>query len=258
MRLAPPSRVGVRVALVEDEVPALEHLERLLGRVAPDAVVVARLRTVRQTRAWLETGVADLILADIELGDGTSLDAFAGCDRDVPIVFTTAHDHYLAPALATNGIAYLHKPVAEADLAGAIDKLQRLERHFVGGLAALAQRVAAPARGVRLVGRRGVDWVSVPVESVAYVRVRSAMTIATTRDGVEVWLDEPLSAVVARLDPARFHRVNRWSVVALDAILRVRSEGKGRLLLVLDPAPAEDVVVPQENAAAFRRWFGMP
>jgi DNA-binding LytR/AlgR family response regulator len=249
----------VKVALIEDEVPALEHLERLLSRVAPAAVVVARLRTVRQTRAWLAGGEADLVLADVELGDGTSLDAFADCARDVPIVFTTAHDHYLAPALATNGIAYLLKPIGEADLAGALDKLARLERHFVGGLAALARRLAetAPVRPDRLVGRRGLDWVSLSAEAVAYVRVRNGMTLATAREGHEVLLDEPLSAVQARLDPARFLRVNRWTVVALDAIDRVRSEGRGRLLLILRPPADEEVVVPQENAATFRAWFGM-
>lgn len=250
----------MRVALVEDEVPALEHLERLLGRVVPDLEVVARLRTVRQTRAWLAAGEAELIVADIELGDGTALDALADCDRDVPIVFTTAHQHYLAPALAANGIAYLTKPVGEADLAAAIDKLRRLERHFVGGLASLAQRlaVAAPARTDRLVGRKGVDWVALPVSTVAYVHVRNGMTYATSRDGQEIWLDEPLAAVAARLDPARFHRVNRWWVVALDAISRVRGEGRGRLVVIVDPPAEEAVVVPQERAEAFRRWFGMP
>jgi two-component system LytT family response regulator len=124
------------VALIEDEVPALEHLERMLARIRPSARIVARLRTVRQTRAWLaEQAECDLILADIQLGDGLSLDALAEVDCRVPVVFTTAFDHHLAPALAGNGIAYLLKPIDADALAVAVEKHERLEQHFVGGSA---------------------------------------------------------------------------------------------------------------------------
>lgn len=239
----------MRVVLIEDEVPALDHLEALLARVAPDAKVVARLRTVRETRAWLLGGAAaDVILADIELGDGLSLDAFAEAVPDVPVIFATAFDHYLAPALAQNGIAYLLKPLREVELAAALRKLRRLERHFLASL---------PPPPARLVGRRGVDWVSVPVAELAWINVRHGACWATDRAGGEILLEQPLATLEAALDPARFYRVNRWFLVALDAIARVRPEGKGRLSLVLDPPAAGPVVVPQEGAAAFRTWFGM-
>jgi DNA-binding LytR/AlgR family response regulator len=255
----------MRVALIEDEVPALEHLELLLARIRPDAEVVAKLRTVRQTRVWLREGAArcDLVLADIQLGDGLSLDAFAEAPCEVPVVFTTAYDHHLAPALAGNGIAYLLKPIREAELAVALAKHERLERHYVGGLGAVARLLSSgvahgPAAPPRLVGRRGLDWVNVPVEDVRWVRVRNGITAAVVADGGEVMLEEPLHRLQEQLAPAGFFRANRWYLVSLRAIERVRPEGRGRLRLILAPTPDEPVVVPQENAAAFRGWFGMP
>jgi DNA-binding LytR/AlgR family response regulator len=243
----------VKVALVEDELPALEHLERLLARVSPCAVVVARLRTVRQLRVWLaDDGDANLVLADVQLGDGLSIDAFAGSARALPVVFVTAHDHFLTEALAADGIAYLLKPLREADLALALAKLARLERHFARTLGEVAAALS-PATD-RLVGRRGLDWVSVPVADVLVVRVRHEATYAVGRDGREVLLDGSLASVAARLEPRRFHRANRWTLVAVDAIARVRAAGKGRLELVL--VDGTEVAVPQEGAAAFRAWFG--
>jgi DNA-binding LytR/AlgR family response regulator len=44
--------------------------------------------------------------------------------------------------------------------------------------------------------------------------------------------------------------------VNIDAVARCRSYGKGKLLLDLKPAAAEEVVVSQERAAAFRKWLG--
>lgn len=244
----------MRVALVEDELPALDHLAVMLQRVEPRAEVVARLRTVRQTRAWLVDGEAELIVADIQLGDGLSLDAFEDSPRTIPIVFATAHDHYLAEALAGNGIAYLLKPLRDDDLAAAIAKLHRLERHFIGTLGALAWSVRPRER---LVGRRGRDWVGLPVDALAYVQVRTDGVIATDHAGQEILLDEALSSLQTRLDPARFHRVNRQTLVAIDAIARVRAEGRGRLSLQLLPPSDLPVEVAQEGAAAFRQWFGM-
>ena len=252
--------MSLRVALIEDEVPALEHLERLVRRLRPDAEIVARLRTVRQTRAWLDQNAdCDVILADIQLGDGLSLEPLAESGCAVPVVFVTAFDHHLAPALAGNGIAYLLKPIQEAELDAALAKHERLAQHFerepLAALEALARRVGAGPG--RLVGRRGLDWVSISVEQLRWVRVRNGITAARVGDD-EVMLEDSLTRLQARLPADRFFRANRWYLVSLDAIDRVRPEGRGRLRLLLEPPPDEPVVVPQEHAAAFRAWFGIP
>ena len=248
----------MKVVLIEDEVPALEHLERLLLRCRPQATVVARLRTVKQVRAWLaaDPTACDLVMADIQLGDGTSLEALGEAELAVPVIFTTAHDQYLAQAFDRNGVAYLLKPVREAELLAALDRLDRLERHFVGSLRSLVQNLTtAPTR---LVGRRGRDWVGLPVEGVRWIRVRQGTTTAHDAEGTEVMLEEPLNRLQAMLEPAGFFRANRWYLVSLAAVSRVRPAGRGRLSLVLDPPADEVVEVPQQQSAAFRAWFGMP
>jgi hypothetical protein len=45
-------------------------------------------------------------------------------------------------------------------------------------------------------------------------------------------------------------------LVHLRSVARFRASFKGRLLLVLEPPVEEDVVVSQENGAAFRAWMG--
>lgn len=235
---------------MEDEPVAMEHAEALLARVEPAARVVARLRTVRELRGWLGTEEVDLILADIQLGDGLALDALAEAPHTAPIVFVTAYDEHLVPAFASNGVAYLLKPLRERDLAAALGKLRRLERHFLGALATLA-------RPARVVGRRGLDWVGLAAEDIAWFVVRHGGTWAGSFAGEELLVDESLAALGRRLDGRRFFRANRAALVSLAAIRRVRSAGRGRLELVLAPAPAEEVVVAQESAAAFRAWFGI-
>jgi DNA-binding LytR/AlgR family response regulator len=91
---------------------------------------------------------------------------------------------------------------------------------------------------------------------VAYFQTADKLVFLTTRNAVRFHLDRPLAELEAELDPQRFFRANRAFLVNVDAVARCRSYGKGKLILELRPAANEEVVVSQERAAAFRKWFG--
>ncbi len=114
----------LRVLILEDEYPAAERLQRLLAQAAPTAQVLAVLDTVAGALAWLDNHPApDLILSDIQLADGLSLDVFAQTLVRGPVIFTTAYDQYALQAFRANGIDYLLKPLKLADLQTALGKV---------------------------------------------------------------------------------------------------------------------------------------
>jgi DNA-binding LytR/AlgR family response regulator len=57
------------------------------------------------------------------------------------------------------------------------------------------------------------------------------------------------------LDPAQFYRVNRKYLVNQQAIRRIKTFTKSKLQLEIQPAPAEEIIISQENAAAFKAWM---
>jgi DNA-binding LytR/AlgR family response regulator len=112
------------ILLLEDEYPAAERLQRLIAQAAPGARVLAVLDTVAGALAWLAAHPApDLILSDIQLADGLSLEIWEQAVVLSPVIFTTAFDAYAIQAFQANSIAYLLKPVKLAELQGAIAKL---------------------------------------------------------------------------------------------------------------------------------------
>src|SRR5688572_2663848 len=117
----------LRVLILEDEAPALQRICSLLADAAPDAIVVGTADSIRAAGEWLSRNAApDVILADIQLSDGLSLDLFRRQPPPCPVIFATAHDDYLLAAFATHGIAYLLKPVKLADLTAALKKYRDL------------------------------------------------------------------------------------------------------------------------------------
>jgi DNA-binding LytR/AlgR family response regulator len=172
-----------------------------------------------------------------------------------PVIFATAFDEYLIDAFQSNGIDYLLKPIRDERVAAAIAKYRGLKEHFHTD--ALLQTLAKPhAWRERFLVRKGDDLTAVRATEVAYFHTSDKLVFLTTKTAARFHLDRPLAELETELDPQRFFRANRAFLVNIDAVARCRSYGKGKLLLELKPAAAEEVVVSQERAAAFRKWLG--
>jgi DNA-binding LytR/AlgR family response regulator len=246
-----------RVFIIEDEAPARERLAALIATITSPCTVAGSADSVATAGRWLRANPApDLIFADIQLGDGLSLELFKTQPPPCPIVFTTAHDDYLLEAFAAQGIAYLLKPVNPDALAAAVAKYHQLGRHFTGNLAALAATVTSPARRQRILAQRGPSFQPVAIADIAYFFSENKLTFLVTRTGEKCLVNEPLTVLAGELDPAQFFRVNRNYLVHAAAVKSFSPVGKGRLAVQLAPRTAEEVQVSQENAADFRAWAG--
>jgi two-component system LytT family response regulator len=245
----------MRIVIVEDEPPARDKLAAAISATAPDARIVASLSGVAETVDWLAANPApDLLFLDIQLSDGLSFDILRRARVTCPVVFATAFDEYLLDAFQANGIDYLLKPIRDDRVAAAIAKYHRLGAHFTADHTALLESLKR--RRERLLVRKGADLISVRTADIAYVFTSDKLVFLVTQAGTRYLLDRTLAELEQELDPARFFRANRAWLVSIDAIARCRPYGKGKLLLELRPATAEEVVVSQERSAAFREWFG--
>ncbi len=253
----------LKVFIIEDEAPALRRLTSLLGETQPACTIAGTADSVAAASRWLRTNPAlDLIFADIQLGDGLSLDLFRTEAPPCPVIFTTAHDAYLLDAFGSHGIAYLLKPVKPAELSAALLKHEKLGRQYVSNFAALAlslsNGLAPPATKPRqrIVAQKGTAHVPVALDDIAYFFSADKLTFLVTRAGEKALVNEPLGTLEAELDSAQFFRLNRNYLARAAAVKSFSSIGKGRLAVQLAPPAADEVQVSQERAAAFREWAG--
>jgi DNA-binding LytR/AlgR family response regulator len=247
----------MRVVVVEDEPPARERLVAIIKSAAPDIEVAASLESVADTLEWLgRNGMPDLLFLDIQLSDGLSFDILRRGSVTCPVIFATAYDEYLLDAFETNGIDYLLKPIREEKMAAAIAKYRRLGEHFLGRPAVLPETLMRPRVRDRLLVRKGIDLTPVRTNEIAYLYTADKLVFLVTTSGARYIVDRSLSELENELDGSIFFRANRAWIINITSVVRCRSYGKGRLLLVLKPPAAEDVVVSQERAGALREWLG--
>jgi DNA-binding LytR/AlgR family response regulator len=242
----------MRILIVEDERPAVAKLRAALVATELEVEVVGVAESVRSAVTWLGQNVhPDLILADIQLTDGTSFQIFERAPVSCPVVYVTAYDAYVLEAFASNGIDYLLKPVRAENLAASLGKYRALEAHFQREPESSGPR---PHRQ-RLVVRRGMDELSIPVEQAAWLTSEHKLSFLVDRQGRRFLVDAPLAELEATLDPAVFFRLNRRYIAHIDGIARFRSAGRGRLAVKLVPDAESEVLVSQERAPAFRSWI---
>src|SRR5262245_12622327 len=86
---------GMTIVVLEDEAPARAWFEQVLARHRPGAEVVT-ISSVADAIAYLVAHPPpDLIIADIQLADGLSLEIFDHTQPGRPVIFATAYDEYV-------------------------------------------------------------------------------------------------------------------------------------------------------------------
>jgi two-component system LytT family response regulator len=250
----------MKILIIEDEQPAAEKLIQDIKRIDPTAQVNGPIRSVEEANRWLEENQPpDVIVADIQLTDGLSLEIFRNRTISCPVIFATAYDEYLLEALEHNGIDYLLKPIRREKLERALEKYTRLRNHFASNVSEFLNDYferAGSAVKRRIVVKKGLDFLSIPVEEVAYFHTEHKIVFLVEKSGNRYIVDSTLSDLEGQLDRSIFFRANRRFIVNITAVGKFKSLEKGKLLLETTPKSSEPIVVSQESAADFRKWMG--
>lgn len=250
----------MKVIIIEDERPAAEKLMLLVAACNDTAQVLTVLGSVQAAVEWLqENPLPDLIFMDIQLTDGLSFKIFEHVKVDCPVIFTTAYDDYWQQAFEYNSIDYLLKPVHEEKLAATFKKYESIKTYFAGNFRQLMQYHLDPSAEKikkRFLVKRGIDYVAVKVEDIAYFYAVHKLVCMVDKNGQKFILDKSLADLEKEIDPAVFYRANRKYLVNITAIKKIKTYPKSKLLLEVDPAVEEEVIISQENVSDFKNWMG--
>jgi len=249
----------IRTLIVEDEQPAAGRLQKLLAELDNDIDVVAVTDTVESTVRWLTTNLQpDLILLDIQLGDGLSFGIFSRVKVDSYIIFTTAYDEYAIKAFELNSIGYILKPVDKQKLGAAIKKFKTLENrnqnidieHIIKSITGQEKQykkrfIVNIANKIRII----------ETDSIAYFFSMEKSTFICTFDNKHYPIEASLDSVEEMVDKEQFFRCNRAFLVNLRAIRKIDILSKSRIKLSVDPPFASDLMVSSPKSPEFRAWL---
>jgi two-component system LytT family response regulator len=250
----------ITACVVDDEPLAVSRLVRMLeksGRVT----VVARTSDPAAASALVSEHSPDVLFLAVEMPE---LDGFELLERleAVPlVVFTTAFDQYALAAFETNSVDYLVKPIEAERLDRALDKIDRLRGGKPPDVRALARELAAqlarPRPIDRLPSRVGERTLLLDVSRVTHFTARDRLTFATVA-GREHLVDQTLAQLEAALDPERFVRIHRTTIVNLSAVSELDRWVDGGMLVRLRDERKTELPVARDRVRGLKERLRMP
>jgi len=249
----------MRAYVVDDERLAVERLKRLLE--ATGRVTIAGSATdPEEALQFLRTNPVDVLFLDIQMPGLTGFELLEQLGTNVAVVFTTAYDRYAIEAFGVNSIDYLLKPIDAGRLDQALDKLARFAGQPPPDVRALARELAAelaPNRRLeRIASRVGERTTVLEVARIGYFNAKDKLSFAVV-NGKEHVIDYTLNELEARLDPRRFARIHRATIVNLSFVQELFPAVDGGVLVRLKDEKKTELSVARDRVRELKDRLGI-
>jgi two-component system, LytTR family, response regulator len=228
----------LRVLIVDDEAPARRKILRLL-RQELDVQVVGEADGAEEAIAAIDKNKPELVFLDVQMPGADGFDVVAAIPpENMPrVIFVTAHDRFALKAFEVHAFDYLLKPFSEERLRAALERARKERTQPSDGLASQLQQLVKQLQKERsfpqhilvqengrayFVAARDIAWAEANGN---YVQLHCGPKTHTLRGTLEAMRDV--------LDPKAFVRINRSSVVNLEAIREMQPWFHGEYKVVL-------------------------
>lgn len=247
----------MKILIIEDEQPAAKRLASMLQKQSPEAIIVGTLDSIESSIKWLQQFKhPDLIFMDIHLADGLSFEILNQVELLTPVIFSTAYDQYTLQAFKANSIDYLLKPIIATELAAAITKFEKLhtaeQQIDYKSVAALLQQKTYKQN---FLVKRGNQFKQIAVTNINHFYSTEGFTYLVTHTKDSYLIDDSLEQVKQLLDPTLFFRINRGSIISMNAIQKISTYFNNRLKLELTIKTKQENVVSREKVSDFKKWL---
>lgn len=218
---------ALRTLIVDDEPLAVERIQVICAEL-PAIRVVGTASDGAAALRLAEKLEPDLVLLDMTMPELDGLGVarkLAEGESPPAVIFVTAHDHFAVEAFDLDAIDYVLKPVS-AD---------RLERAIERAVARRGEAKSAPSKWL--------DELWVPHRSeLLRIAVSEVHQIDAERDYVRLHVGDPadedagsrsylllqtIAGLEARLDPEKFIRIHRSTILRRNNIRGLRHDGLG-------------------------------
>ena len=243
----------IRTILVDDEPLAIQGLELRL-QAHEDVEIIEKCSNGREAIRAIKTHKPDLVFLDIQMPGFDGFSVVQGLMEVEPplFVFVTAYSDHALRAFEAQAVDYLMKPVEESRLGDTLDRVrQRLaEKRGAGEADRLKEVLAEVApeavddiadggdhaanRFEKLINIKDRGQIfRVDVDTIERIDAAGDYMCIYTADNTLI-LRETMKDLEKRLDPRRFQRVHRSTIVNLDLVKQVKPHTNGECFLVLN------------------------
>ncbi|PHR87810.1 MAG: DNA-binding response regulator [Leeuwenhoekiella sp.] len=208
------------LALIVDDEPAAREILRMHLQRIPEVAIQGEFKNAIDALSFLKNNPADLVFLDINMPEVTGLSFAKLVQKELQVIFTTAHREYAVEGFELQAVDYLLKPISFERLVQAVYKCTgRQSEKQTPEKPLELDKTANPfvfVRSDRKMIKIDFDEI-IYVESLSdYIKIHTQTETHVTR--------ETISNFESKLPPDQFLRIHRSFIVAASAIKAYTAE----------------------------------
>ncbi|MGI8848798.1 MAG: LytR/AlgR family response regulator transcription factor [Pyrinomonadaceae bacterium] len=255
----------MRVFLVDDEPLAIQRLNRLLSET--NRVQIVGQETDAQIALEklnsLDKNSLDALFLDVQMPELNGFELLAKLDWQPLVVFATAYDQYALQAFEVHSIDYLLKPIEPEKLERALGKLERFlatDQPAPDLQAAIRQMADSWATAkkdfpTRIASKLGEKIRFVELAQITHFYAEDKLTFAATASGNFI-VDRTISELERELNPQKFVRIHRATLLNLDFVEEINSWFGGRLMVKIRGGKRTQLTVARDRVRDLKEKLG--
>jgi two-component system LytT family response regulator len=257
--------IMLRAYLVDDELPALKRLTRLLDATGRVEIVGSAMNPAVAVEV-LPAEQPDVLFLDIQMPGMNGFDLLARLTHQPVVVFTTAYDQYALKAFEVNSIDYLLKPIEPGQLERALNKLEQFQRkpqwldrpEIRSVLQELSRTLRDPQspRFERFPIRVGERTRFLEIARISHFFTQGRLTFAAT-EGKSYRVDWTITELEQKLGPSRFFRIHRGTLLNLDWLDELTPWFAGRMAARLKDEKRTELTVARDRVCVLKDRLGL-
>lgn len=235
----------IKAIIADDEKRAIEQLEHLLADLWPELVVCARAPSGAEALRLIKKHKPRIAFMEVRLPEICGMQVARKVAGTCQVVFTTSCDHYAVNAFDCGSLDYLLKPVRRKRLRKAIQRAKQRLSASSTPLTVHELPGKPQALGCSSGNRDYLQWICTrkgrhskltAVDEVCFFKADHKYTAVITRED-ETLINKSIRSLAEELDPMRFWRIHRSTIVRVAQIDTVRRTQTGRRTIRLKDRP---------------------
>jgi len=222
----------ITVIIIDDEPLGRSLIKEFLG-FHDDVTVTAECSNAQDAAAAIIEQRPDLIFLDINMPEINGFELLGMIDFMPFVIFSTAYDQYAVNAFEVNAVDYLLKPYDRERFDTALERVRTFIKQDRGAekdnIRALLEQVAPRKYMQRILVKESSRMLLLDINDIVWAESVDDYVNLHTESGSYL-VNYSLATLEQRLDPEKFLRVHRSSIVNLYCIKELRPWTNGRLL----------------------------
>lgn len=224
----------MKILIVDDEKRARQTIADMVKLYCPGEEIIGEADSVKSGVEAINKLNPDLVLLDVELGDGTGFDLLKSFSPvNFKVIFITAYQEHATKAFKFSAIDYILKPVNSTELSEAINRAKGGQKEK------LEDKLMAFMENIGNIAQEAKKIVLKTTETIHIVNVQDIVRCESDRNYTYFYFKDHPKLLVSKtlgdyedlLSPYKFYRPHHSHLVNLNFIEKFEKADGGFLVM---------------------------